>query len=145
MSRTDQVTEDKLARSLVDGFSAFSRQMRSLALPDGMTRERLAIMSYLDEHGPVSVTELADFARVRAPTMSRMTSSLVEDGLARKQSQKSDGRGVLIALTAKGKRKFEEANKRSVEHLRQALGKLSKSQIAALSGLANAMESLGDR
>jgi DNA-binding MarR family transcriptional regulator len=144
MSRTSEPIQDELAQDLVDGFAEFSRRLRALKLPAGMTRERLGILSLIDEHGPIAVSELASLAKVRPPTMSRMTSSLVEDGLAKKQGNKADGRGVLIALTANGRRALKNANRLSVEHLKQALGKLSKSQVSALAGLARAMDDASD-
>jgi DNA-binding MarR family transcriptional regulator len=140
MSRGSQPIQDELAQNLVDGFAEFSRRLRAVKLPDGMTRERLGILRLIDEHGPIAVSELANLARVRSPTMSRMTSALVEEGLAKKQGHKTDGRGVLIVLTVAGRRALRIANRTSVEHLKQALGKLSKGQVSALVGLALAME-----
>jgi DNA-binding MarR family transcriptional regulator len=94
-------------------------------------------MAMIGERGRISVTELASLGNVRAPTMSRMTSSLVEDGLARKTGHKEDGRGVLISLTPKGKRVLNSANRKSVQYIRQALSSLSASEVEALSELVS--------
>ena len=113
--------------------------MRSIKLPPGMTHERLAALELIDSNGPVSVSDLAAFASVRVPSMSRMVTSLVEEGLARKRGMKDDARGVLISLTPKGKRAYQVANRKAVEHLERALGRLSPGQISALTSLAKAL------
>lgn len=136
MSSNLRAAKDELAQSLVAGITECSRRLRTVDLPSGLTRERVGAMSLIDEHGPIPVSELARLTNVRVPTISRMISSLVEEGLARKAGQKSDGRGVVISLTAKGRRALESANRKSIEHLRQSLDQLSPGQVAALSELA---------
>jgi len=118
--------------------------MRTIRLPDGMTRERVATLALIEENGPVSITDLAEFAKVRVPTMSRMAASLVEGGLARRMISKSDGRGVLVSLTPKGKRAIRRAHQESLKHLERALGKVSENEARALTRLAAAMDSLRD-
>jgi DNA-binding MarR family transcriptional regulator len=142
MSKSTLATKDELAQSLIESITSVSRHLRTVKLPEGMTRERLATLSLIHENGPVSVSDLAAMAKVRGPTMSRMTSSLVQDGLARRQVHKSDGRGVLISLTGKGQRVLKAANEKSQEHLRYALEGLSKQQVTALTALLGALEKL---
>jgi DNA-binding MarR family transcriptional regulator len=126
----------------MDGLTKLCRQMKTIKLPEGMTRERLSALAAISENSPISVTALADIENVRPPTMSRMVSSLVDEGLAKRQDHKTDGRGVLISMTPKGRRAYKRATTLSLEHLASALGKLPEDQIAALGGLATALESL---
>lgn len=133
---------DELAHRLVDSLIAVCRQWRAIKLPDGMTQERLVALASMAEHGPISITALAQMAKVRTPAMSRMVSSLVEDGLVSRRDDKTDGRGVLVLLTPRGRRVFKKAKQYSSRHLRQALGKLPRSQVSALAGLVSSLESL---
>lgn len=53
---------------------------------------------------PLSVVELAQRAHLNKGQASRAAQSLVELGFVRKAASASDGRGVVLSLTAKGRR-----------------------------------------
>lgn len=53
---------------------------------------------------PLSVNELAFRANLNKGQASRAAQSLVEQGLVRKQPSPTDGRGVVLTLTARGER-----------------------------------------
>jgi DNA-binding MarR family transcriptional regulator len=130
-----------MAEVLLHRLSILSRQLKSIELPHGMTQERLSALATISNHGKISVSALAAEENVRTATMSRMVSSLWNDGLIRRLEDKTDGRGVLVTMTAKGKRAFDHATKRSVAQLTAALAELEPSQIAALHALTSAIES----
>jgi DNA-binding MarR family transcriptional regulator len=132
----------EIASLLHDRFARLSRQMRHIELPDGMTPERLSALMVVEKYGPISVTSLAERELVRPATMSRMVSALVNEGLARRHDDKDDGRGVLITVTAKGRRCYRKANETRLELLRRALGELDRDQLTAMQGLAAALERL---
>jgi DNA-binding MarR family transcriptional regulator len=132
----------EIASILHAGLAKLTRRMRSITLPPGMTPERLSTLAAIDAHGPVSVTALADAERVRPATMSRMISSLVDDGLVRRQEDKDDRRGVLVVTTAKGKRSYERARQQYLSQLGKALTQLEPQQLEALRSLAAALENL---
>jgi DNA-binding MarR family transcriptional regulator len=132
----------EIAALLHERFSRLSRQLRHMELPAGMTPERLSTLSVIDKNGPISVTALADREMVRPATMSRMVSALVDDGLVRRREDKSDGRGVLVSVTAKGKRIYRRAHQQRLEQLAEALNGLTKEQLAAMKNLAAVLEHL---
>lgn len=135
-------TTNEIAALLHDRFSRLSRQLRHMELPIGMTPERLSTLAAIDKYGPISVTALADREMVRPATMSRMVSSLVDEGLARRQEDKSDGRGVLVVATAKGRRAYQRAHQQRLQQLSEALSSFPKDQLVALRDLAAALERL---
>lgn len=53
---------------------------------------------------PLSVVDLAQRANLDKGQASRAAQSLVAQGLVRKQANATDGRGVVLSLTAKGER-----------------------------------------
>lgn len=53
---------------------------------------------------PLSVNDLAQHANLNKGQASRAAQSLVDQGLVRKESSATDGRGVVLTLTAKGER-----------------------------------------
>ncbi len=141
-TRVSTANANQVAVLLNDKFARLARQLRNLELPAGITPERLSAMATIQSEGPISVTALADREIVRPATMSRMVSALVDDGLVRRLEDKTDGRGVLVAATAKGRRVFQRAHERRLKQLREALSSLSQEQLAAMQALANALELL---
>jgi DNA-binding MarR family transcriptional regulator len=133
---------EEIAELLHDRFARFARLLRNIDMSDSMTQERLSAMSAINERGPISVTALADLEMVIQATMSRMVSSLVDDGLARRIDDKTDGRGVLVVATAKGRRTFKRAYSTRLQRLSGALNTLSREQLAAMQALASALERL---
>jgi DNA-binding MarR family transcriptional regulator len=141
MSVSRQNTSE-IAALLHERFARLSRQLRHMDLPSGMTPERLSTLSAIEQHGPISVTALADREMVRPATMSRMVSALVDEGLARRLEDKTDGRGVLVAATPKGKRTFQRARQQRLAQLAVALKTLPSDQLKGMRELALALERL---
>lgn len=132
----------EIAALLNDQFSRLTRQLRNVDLPQGMTPERLSALAVIEKRGPISVTALADKEMVRPATMSRMVSALVDEGLVKRSEDKNDGRGVLVSTTPKGRRAYQRAQQQRLQHFSHALEALSPEQLAAMRGLAAALERL---
>ena len=133
---------DEIAALLNDQFSRLSRQLRNMDLPEGMTPERLSALAVIEKRGPISVTALADKEMVRPATMSRMVSALVDEGLARRREDKTDGRGVLVCATPKGRRAYQRAHQQRLHQFVEALNSLTPDQLSAMRSLAAALERL---
>ena len=71
---------------------------RDLELP-AVTR----VVSLLDEHGPLGITQLATLDRCSQPTMSAAVAQLTERGWVTKQPNAEDARGTDVALTDAGR------------------------------------------
>jgi len=67
---------------------------------------------------PLSVNELAHRANLNKGQASRAAQALVEQGLVRKAPSPTDGRGVVLTLTAEGERAY--ARVMAVVHQRNA-------------------------
>ena len=74
------------------------------ALPLGEARCLTSIGSFR----PLSVNDLASRANLTKGQASRAAQSLVDQGLVRKQASASDGRGVVLTLTAKGEKRWQQ-------------------------------------
>ena len=132
----------EIAALLHEHFARLTRRLRTLELPHGMTPERLSALSVIEKRGPISVTALADSEMVRPATMSRMVTALVEDGLVKRTVDKSDGRGVLVSTTPKGRRAYQRAQEQRLTHFAEVLESLSDEQLAAMRNLTAALEQL---
>jgi DNA-binding MarR family transcriptional regulator len=74
--------------------------LEETGLPIGEGRCLSAIGSFR----PLSVVDLAAAANLDKGQASRAAQSLVDQGLVRKQASPTDGRGVVLTLTARGLR-----------------------------------------
>jgi DNA-binding MarR family transcriptional regulator len=132
----------EIAALLHEQFARLTRQLRTLELPQGMTPERLSALSVIEKRGPISVTALADKEMVRPATMSRMVTALVEEGLVKRTDDKTDGRGVLVSATPKGRRAYQRAQQQRLSHFAEVLDSLSDDQLSAMRNLTAALERL---
>jgi DNA-binding MarR family transcriptional regulator len=64
-------------------------------------------LSAIGSFRPLSVVDLAAAANLDKGQASRAAQSLVAQGLVRKLASASDGRGVVLTLTAKGERAWQ--------------------------------------
>lgn len=84
------------------------------------------------EDGPRTPKEVAEIERVSAPSMSRTVNGLVERGLVARADDPTDGRQVILSLTAEGRRKVRETRRRRDQWLATRLEHLSDDERALL-------------
>jgi len=132
----------EIAALLQAQFARLTRQLRTMELPHGITPERLSALSVIEKRGPISVTALADNEMVRPATMSRMVSALVQEGFVKRSDDKTDGRGVLVSTTSKGRRTFQRAQELRLQHFADVLSSLGDDQLAAMRSLTTALDRL---
>jgi DNA-binding MarR family transcriptional regulator len=73
----------------------------------GMQLAEGRCLAAIGSFAPLSVNDLAHAANLNKGQASRAAQSLVEHGLVRKQASATDGRGVVLTLTAKGERTWQ--------------------------------------
>jgi DNA-binding MarR family transcriptional regulator len=78
----------------------FSRRLRNQRVDTSVTLTHLAALSTLKRHGPMSPGELAAHERVQPPSMTRVVVALEGMGLVTRTPHPTDGRQVVIGLTA---------------------------------------------
>lgn len=61
------------------------------------------VLSLLDEHGPLGITQLAKLDRCSQPTMSAAVAQLVDTGLVVKEPNPVDARSSVVSLTDEGR------------------------------------------
>lgn len=111
----------------------------------GVGPARLSALSVLVFRGPLSITELAEAERVRAPTMTRIVAGLEDAGLARKQPSSSDRRSVVVSATRRGHRALQTARVRRIRALAARMEDLSGRDVAVLRRAAELMERIARR
>jgi DNA-binding MarR family transcriptional regulator len=73
----------------------------------GMTLSDGRCLSVIGAFGPLSVSDLASKSNLDKGQASRAAQSLVEQNFVEKGMSRSDGRGVVLSLTAKGKKLYQ--------------------------------------
>jgi DNA-binding MarR family transcriptional regulator len=108
-----RVTDAELASDLVMYAARLVRAVRrELELPAG-TR----VVSLLDEHGPLGITQLADLDRSSQPTMSGAVAQLVDRGWVTKGPNPDDARASVVTLTDAGRAELARLRRRNGEHI----------------------------
>src|SRR5882672_174245 len=134
----------RTARTIADRLhSAAIHLLRRLRVEDkaiGLTGPRASALSVIVFRGPIAMGALADAEQVRAPTMTRLVTSLENAGLVRRVSDRADGRVQLVKATAAGKRLLQKGRARRVERLMQGVAQLSVDDQRVLARAADLME-----
>ncbi len=120
------------------------RRLRKSDAAQGLSGPKSSALSVLVFGGPQTLKDLAAAEQVRAPTMSRLVTELEAEGLAAKAGDKSDGRVVRIAATAKGKALLEAGRERRLEVLTAQIAALPKQERAVLMRAAALLAKLNE-
>lgn len=103
---------------------------------------QLSALVTVEQHGPLRLSELARREAVTAPTMSRVLTSLVEQGLVYREPDPQDARGVLITLSELGSSQLDEVRSHRTALVARRLARLDAEQLAALHAAMPALEAL---
>jgi DNA-binding MarR family transcriptional regulator len=97
-------------------------EQTGLSLGDGRC------LAAIGAFAPLSVNDLADAAHLTKGQASRAAQWLVEQGLVRKAADATDARGVLLTLTAKGRRLWAQTMEVIARRNEEIFGQLSDAE-----------------
>ena len=100
----------------------------------------MAIVHLQDGAGGASVTAVAGRLHVSGPFVTAQANLLVAQGLVGKRPNPADGRGVLLLLTAEGRRRVARAAPEIQRANDAFFGPLSATDFRLLGGLAARLE-----
>lgn len=103
----------------------------------GLSPSRASALSVVVFGGPISLGDLATAEQVRAPTMTRLVSSLEADGLVEREADPGDRRIIRVRATPKGRAVLEESRRRRLEHISKQLAELSAAELETLGAAAD--------
>lgn len=119
-SRTD------LSSELVVLASRLIRLVRvSLDQPAGAR-----VLALVDQHGPMSITALAQADQCTQPTMSSTVNDLVERGWVRKLAHPEDARSTIVQPTKKGQAALAEIRQHNARLVTDRLGRHTDDELA---------------
>ena len=141
MSRTTLDTA-ALAHDLRLAVMRFSRRLRNQRVDTSVTLTHLAALSTLKRSGPMSPGELAAQERVQPPSMTRVVVALEGMGLVTRTPHPTDGRQVIIGLTAAAEDLLSEEARAREAWLSGRLQELTPEERTVLREAAEIMEKL---
>jgi DNA-binding MarR family transcriptional regulator len=113
-----------------------SRRIRQERSVDDVTPGQYSVLAGLDVHGPLTPREIAAHEKVQPPSMTRTISALEDLGLVSRTDHPTDGRQVLVGLTAEGTTVVRETRKRRDAWLAKRLAELTPPERETLSRAA---------
>jgi len=97
------VTLQQLSHALSQAEHRVSRELAAVLDAEGLSVEAWRVLELLADGLGHPMTELAEFALLPAPTLTRLVDRLVADNLAHRRADPADGRRVLVRLTPRGR------------------------------------------
>jgi DNA-binding MarR family transcriptional regulator len=101
----------------------------------GLSLSDSRALSVIGAFGPLSVNDLASRANLHKGPASRAAQALVGRKLVSKDAHQNDARGVILSLTLKGRKVFDQIIQIVAERNRQITQDLNAIEIEQLNGL----------
>ena len=92
--------------------------------------------------GPKTLGDLAAAEQVRAPTMSRLVSEMERAGVARKASDRNDGRVVRVHATQKGLRALSRGRAMRIDAIERLVSQLDLDELGTVERAVGTIEKL---
>jgi DNA-binding MarR family transcriptional regulator len=120
----DVRTDSGLASALAASIVRLSRRLRTERRSE-LTPNQLSALGTMRRQGPLTLSVLAAQERVQPPSMNRTVNCLDDLGLIRREPHPTDGRQVLLHISAMGDRILDAERRRRDAWLGQRLRELS--------------------
>jgi DNA-binding MarR family transcriptional regulator len=133
--------EPHLASRLRLAVARTARRLRQEA-GGGLSPTLTAALASIENHGPLTPSELADRERIKRPTATRLIGSLEDSALVTRTADPADGRSSLIAVTPEGHELLHTLRTRKDAYLAKRLRALSAEERETLSHAAGILERL---
>ncbi|MEE4542774.1 MarR family transcriptional regulator [Streptomyces sp. V4-01] len=105
------------------------RQLAQASSDDlDLTYAQLSALARVQAHGPVRLGELAALEQVAAPSLTRTLRPLAAAGLISKEADPTDGRSLLVSITAEGGAHLDRIRRARSELLARRMSRLSPEQ-----------------
>ncbi|MBC7460261.1 MAG: MarR family transcriptional regulator [Thermoleophilia bacterium] len=121
------------------------RVVRRMRATRGFPLPQAAVLHHLDRLTSTSIGELASHERVRPQSMAQTVGELEALGLVQRSPDPTDGRRVLLTLTAQGTASLEEERRQRDDWLASAIEEqLDDAERAALAIAIPALSRIAD-
>lgn len=137
-------TDAALASTLRLAVMRLARRMRAQRADTFLTLSQLAALATLDRHGALTPSELAAHEKVQPPSMTRLLAALEAGDLVAREPHPSDGRQVVVTVSAAGQALLREDRRRRDAWLAQRMLSLGAADLAVLRQAVDILDTLAD-
>ncbi|NEB06000.1 MarR family transcriptional regulator [Streptomyces sp. SID13726] len=129
----DQAQYEELIRQ----FSAFGAVKREIGrlMPSECPSGSAAVLTLLDRHGDMRMSNLAELLAVDMSVTSRHVAHVVERGWIERSPDPADKRSRILRLTPAGRAQIDELSRRTTQLLAECLADWSDEEVAQLTRL----------
>ena len=120
-----------------------ARRLRQEA-GDELSPSSMAALATIENHGPLTPSELAEYEGIKRPTATRVLQRLLETGLIERTADPTDGRSAVVSVTRDGAALLKKLRSRKTAYLARRLRELPGEDVAALERAADVLERLLD-
>ncbi|HET9123743.1 MAG TPA: MarR family transcriptional regulator [Solirubrobacteraceae bacterium] len=111
---------------------ALYRRIRQTKELGELSGPESAALSRLGHHGAMAAAELARYERISPQSIASTVRGLIDKGLVERKHDPTDGRRLILSLTAAGRDTVEHRRAARAEQLHRALSALAPSERAQL-------------
>ena len=137
------LTDVALASELRTSVMRLARRLRRMRADTSLSLGQLAALGTIDRHGAMTPGELAAHERVQPPSMTRIVNALEQSGYVTRAPHPTDGRQVVVSLTAAGTQLLKEDRRQREAWLAQRLRDLEPEDRELLHRAAEVLDRLG--
>jgi len=131
--------------ALTQAVGRLLRRLRAEANPGGLSVSQSAALGRLEEAGGMTTADLARAESMTPQSMGAILTSLEREGLVERRRHPTDGRQILVSLTAQGLEARRSRSAAKQDWLLSAVGRLSAAEQQTLMAAAALIRDLGRR
>lgn len=124
---------------LTAALEEFTRMFIRLPSVQRLSFTTLSVLHTLAGRGPQRLTELTASEQVTQPAITQIVTKLEREGLVERQPDPSDGRAVLVRVTATGAAIVDGRRADRIAHLAELTSHLTRAEQAAIAAALPAL------
>jgi DNA-binding MarR family transcriptional regulator len=121
-----------------------ARRVRAERSDEDVTVTQFAVLAYLERHGPSTPGAIAEFERVRPPSITRTLTALEGLRLAERVPHPDDRRQLLVRLTPAGRDAVLATRSRREAWLARRIAALGPDEQALLAAATDVLRRIAD-
>lgn len=132
---------DDLTQLLSQVERAVTARLARVLAQEGCTVEEWRVLCLLADGRGHPMNQVADFALLPAPTLTRLVDRLVANNLVYRRVDPTDRRRVLVQLTARGRARQRRLNRLVQDHQADLTQRAGEADAARLAGILDRLRS----
>jgi DNA-binding MarR family transcriptional regulator len=133
---------EAVARALLLCVGLLRRRLRQVPVDGALSFPETAALGRLDRGGPAASADLARKEQISPQSMGATLAELETRGLVKRQPDPTDGRRILLSISATGRKELNRRRNARVEQLAAGLADFTEAELAQLGAAAPLIERL---